>query len=120
MIAITGSLRHPSTPFTRPRRRPPPHQRLSLASVHIDIEKQPRARYRIAVIRMAGPSGLVRVVADDGSLLMTIKRLHRPIDVEDPRFAKQSASRNTRGGGAAALTFFFIDHFERPGGLRPR
>jgi hypothetical protein len=54
-----------------------------VAGMHDDAEDEPQLRDAHRVVAVGRPSGLVRVVAQDGALLVPVERLHRRVEVED-------------------------------------
>jgi hypothetical protein len=60
-----------------------------LAARHFDLQHNAPLGHQIAVINMRRAAALGRVVTDLGSLRMTVERLDRRIDIQDPRLAQQ-------------------------------
>src|SRR6516165_3505414 len=87
-------------------------RRVLVTGIHIDINNEPRARHRIGVIRMARPSRLIWIIADDCSLLMTIEGFHGCIDIEYPRFAQQWHHAIIEVTAKPRCAFLFINRFE--------
>ncbi len=64
-----------------------------VTSVEADLQDQTRLGQHEGMECMRWPPRLVRVVPDDRSLLVAIQRLHRDIDVEDPRQRQERRHR---------------------------
>lgn len=60
-----------------------------MAGLDLHIEHEAQVSHQISRVRVRGASGLMRVVADDGSFLMTVDRLDGDIDIEHPGLAEQ-------------------------------
>jgi hypothetical protein len=52
-------------------------------SRRLDAHDEPQSRQHVGVMHMARPARLLRIVADDRTLLMAVERLHRRVDVEN-------------------------------------
>ena len=65
------------------------HRAVPVAGLELRIEHQAQVADPVGVDGMAGPPGLVRVVADHGAVLLAIQRLDGGVAVQNPR----------RGGG---------------------
>ena len=60
-----------------------------IARQDIDPQHQAQAREHVGVIGVRGTPGLMRVVADLGTLLVPVEGLHRAVHVEHPGLAQQ-------------------------------
>ena len=73
--------------------RPQPRLRIRrgclIARLHFHLQHQPQVGDEIAVIHLRGPPRLARVIPPFGPLLMSIQRLHRRVDVENPGLFQQ-------------------------------
>src|SRR6516164_8732245 len=57
-----------------------------------NFRRQHQASHHIAVIAVRRSPSLVRIVAHHGPFLVTVERLHRGVDIENPRLAQKRAS----------------------------
>jgi len=60
-----------------------------VARHHLDVKDEPHIRQHIAVIDVARPARLLRIVPELSSLLVSIEWLNRRIGIEHPVFAEQ-------------------------------
>ena len=60
-----------------------------VAGAHFHAKADTQVRHEVAVIDVAGTTGLLGIVADFSSLLMTVEGLDGDVDVEDPRQAQR-------------------------------
>jgi hypothetical protein len=83
-----------------------------VAGTDVDLENKTRRGHRIGVIAMARTPRLLRIVAQGGPFLMTVKRLDRRIDVENPGLGEERLHAIlkvlTQPGGA----FRLVDRLE--------
>ena len=95
LVAVAAIAPHHGRPMRarqRLQQRPEPRQRMPrrvlLAAEDLHPEAEPGVGHEIAVVGMARPARLVRVVPELGPLLPTVDRLDGHIDVQDPRLAQ--------------------------------
>jgi hypothetical protein len=60
-----------------------------IARCRLNAHDQAEAREHIGMMHMRGPAGPCRIIADNGALLVPVKKLQRRIDVDDVALAKQ-------------------------------
>ena len=64
-----------------------------VAGLHIHTQHQSQIRQHVGVIAVRRPTGLVRIVAKFGTLLLPIQRLDRGVDVQYPRLVQERRNR---------------------------
>jgi hypothetical protein len=96
----------------RPQARRAVFGRMLVAGRDIDIEDQTRRSHRIGVIAMARTPRLLGIVAQDRPFLMTIERLDRRIDIEDPRLGQQRLDAKPKMTTQPSRAFGFVDRLE--------
>ena len=67
---------------------PAARRRVLLARAHFHVEHQPQPAHEERVVSVAGPAGFVRVVADQGPLLVAVDGFDRHIEIQNPRPAQ--------------------------------
>ena len=60
-----------------------------VARCNLHRQHQPQIAHHVAVIAVRRAAGLVRIVAHHGTFLMPVERLHRGVDIENPRLAQK-------------------------------
>ena len=82
---------------------------VAVAGFHRNVQDQTYATHHEAVVGVRGPSGLQRIVADHGTLLVAVKRLDRRVDVENPRLGQQRPHRIVEVAGEPARPRLGLD-----------
>ncbi len=80
-----------------------------VAGLHIHTQHQSQVRQHVGVIAVRRATGLVRIVAEFGTLLLAIQRLDRGIDVQHPRLVQQRRNRVVKMALQPAQPRRFVD-----------
>ena len=63
--------------------------RVLVSGHRFDAHYQSNARQHIGMMDVARPAGFFWIIADDGAFLVTVKRFHGRIDIENIALAQQ-------------------------------
>ena len=98
----------------RPQPGQPVPRGVLFSSARLHAQAQPRVGHEVAVIRVARPPRLLRVVPDLRALLVAIERLDGHVDVQHPRLAEHRFDARAQLACQPAQTLGFLNALERP------
>src|SRR5580704_7180694 len=82
-----------------------------LAPEHFHAQTQPRIGHKVTVIAVARPSRFMRIVPHLRSLLVTIDRLDRYIDVQDPGLVQHRLDARAQFSAQPGQAFILFIRF---------